>query len=151
MALLIFAFAAAVLGSAYVNVLNAYEVAARSVLTNEDFAFARQIVLSEPDRKKLERGGDFTTGDGRQVRWTAEFASTAMPDVFTVTLSCEVPDPGRGEPVRSTQSFTLLRPTWSVDAAERGKLKEEVKARIAELQSKLQSSIGRADLKGGRR
>jgi hypothetical protein len=30
----------------------------------------------------------------------------------------------------------VVRPTWSIDAAERGKLKEEIKTRILELQGK---------------
>jgi general secretion pathway protein I len=128
-----------VLGSAYLNVLNAYEVVRRGAVTSEDFAFARQQVLREPDRKKLEQGGDFETSDGRRARWTVEIASTSLPDVFAVTFSCEVADPARPEPERVVQTFTVLRPTWSVDAGERGKLKEAVKTRIVELQGKARS------------
>lgn len=138
-ALSIVALAVVVLGSAYVNVLNAYEVVRRGAVTGEDFAFARQQVLREPDRKKLEQGGDFETSDGRRARWTVEIASTSLPDVFAVTFACEVADPARPEPERVTQTFTLLRPTWTVDAGERGKLKEAVKARIVELQGKARS------------
>ena len=53
-ALVIFAMVVVVLGSAYLNVLISYEVVKRGTLINEDFAFARQQVLTEPDRKKLE-------------------------------------------------------------------------------------------------
>ena len=56
-ALSIFALAAVVLGSAYLNVLNSYETLSRGLQVSEDFAYARQLVLREPDRLKLEEGG----------------------------------------------------------------------------------------------
>lgn len=135
-ALAIVAMAVVVLGSSYLNVLNSYEAVRRGTLINEDFAFARQLVLREPDRKKLEQGGEFETAGGRRARWDVEIASTAMPDVFSVAFTCEIAEPSRPEPDRLVQTFTVLRPTWSIDAAERGKLKEEVKTRILELQGK---------------
>jgi hypothetical protein len=36
------------------------------------------------------------------------------------------------------QTFTVLRPTWVVDAAERDKLREDAKQRILDLQGKKQ-------------
>jgi general secretion pathway protein I len=138
MALVIFAMAAVVLGSAYLNVLNSYETVSRSLQVNEDFAFARQIVLTEPDRKKLEDGGEFETVGNRHARWGVEIESTTIADVFKVTFSCEISDPERPEPDKLKQTFTVLRPTWVIDAAERGKLKEDAKARILEIQQKKQ-------------
>ena len=138
MALLIFALAAAVLGAAYVNVLNTYDVAARGTVVNEDFAFARQRVLTEPDRKKVEEGGEFDTVGGRHAHWTAEIASTGMPDLFEVNFFCEITDPQVREPEKSTEKFLLLRPTWGDDPAEQGKLREDVKNRILEIQGKQQ-------------
>jgi general secretion pathway protein I len=132
--------AAVMLASAYLNVLNAYEVVARGVQVNEDFAFARQQVLYEPDRKKVEEGGEFETSGGRRAKWKAEIESTTVADVFKVTFTCELADPARPEPQRQEQSFLLLRPTWVDDAAERGKLKEEAKTRILEIQQKLQTA-----------
>lgn len=137
-ALVIFTMIAVVLGTSYLNVLNSYEVVSRGVLVNEDFAFARDQVLREPDRKKLEQGGEFETARGRRVRWTVEIASTLMPDVYSVAFTCEISDPARPEPDKLTQTFTLLRPTWALDPAERDKLKGDVKTRIAELQGKKQ-------------
>jgi general secretion pathway protein I len=136
-ALSIFAMAAVVLGSAYLNVLNAYEVVARGTQINEDFAFARQQVLNEPDRKKLEQGGEFDTAGGRRARWSAEIESSTVADVYKVTFSCEISDPAKTEPDKQTQVFMLLRPTWVVDPAERSKLKEDAKTRIYEIQGKL--------------
>lgn len=136
-ALAIFAMAAVVLGSAYVNVLNAYEAASRGMDVNEDYTFARQFVLNEPDREKVEQGGDFQTAKGLQARWSAEIESTSIADVFRVIFTCEIDDPTRPEPQKVSETFTLLRPTWSTDAAERDKLKEEAKRRILEIQEKL--------------
>lgn len=133
----IFAFAAVALGSAYLNILNSYEAVSRGVLIGEDFAFARQLVLTEPDRKKLEEGGEFETAKGRRARWSVEIQSTNLPNLFEVSFSCEIADPTRLEPERLAQTFRLMRPTWVTDAAEQGKLKEDVKTRILELQGKL--------------
>ena len=135
-ALCIFAMAAVVLGSSYLNVLISYDVLSRGMQINEDIAFARQQVLRESDRKKLKQGGEFDTVGGRRARWSVEIASTLIPDVFTVVFTCEITEPSRPTAEKTIQTFTLLRPTWSIDAAERGKLKEDVKTRIAELQGK---------------
>ena len=139
-ALCIFAMAAVVLGSAYMNILNSYEVVARGTVVNEDFAFARQQVLNEPDRKKLEQGGEFETAGGRHARWSVEIETSTVADVYKVTFTCEITDPARTEPDKQVQTFMLLRPTWVVDIAERSKLKEDAKTRIMELQGKLKKS-----------
>ena len=135
-ALVIFAIAAVGLGSAYVNILNSYEVAARGMRVNEDFAFARQLVLTEPDRKKLEEGGEFDTATGHRAKWSVEITSTKMPDLYQVVFNCEIADPVRAQPDRQSQTFVVLRPTWNIDAAEQTQLKQEVKERILELQGK---------------
>lgn len=135
-ALCVFALAAVVLGSSYLNVLNSYEAVSRGVQVNEDFAFARQLVLREPDRQKLEDGGEFETAGGQRAKWTAEITSTLVPNVFNVVFTCEVSDPNRTEPTKQTQQFTVLRPTWVIDTAERDKLKTDIKTRIYELQGK---------------
>ena len=69
-ALCVFAMAAVVLGASYLNILISYEVVSRGVVINEDFAFARQLVLREPDRQKLEQGGEFETAGGRRAKWS---------------------------------------------------------------------------------
>lgn len=135
----IFAFAAVVLGSAYLNILNSYEAVSRGAQIGEDFAFARQLVLTEPDREKLERGGEFDTVSGLRARWNVEITSTNVADLFNVAFNCEISDPARPEPQRLVQTFRVLRPTWVIDPGERGKLKEEAKTRILELQGQLQA------------
>ena len=135
-ALSIFTLSAIVLGGTYLNVLNSYDVVSRGVATSEDVAFARAQVLLEPDRTKLEKGGEFDTAGGRHARWSVEITSTGTADLFSVAFTCEIADPARPEPDKTTQTFLLLRPTWSIDAAERSKLKETAKTRILELQGK---------------
>jgi general secretion pathway protein I len=135
-ALCIFAMAAVVLGSSYLNVLNSYEVVARGVKVNEDFGFAREQVLREPDRKKLEQGGEFETSGGGRAKWSVEITSTNVPEVFNVAFTCEIAGATPTDSAKQTQQFSVLRPTWVTDVPERDKLKEEMKARIYELQGK---------------
>ena len=135
-ALTIFALSAIVLGGAYMNVLNSYAIATRSEQISEDVAFARSLVLTEPDRTKLEKGGDFDTAAGRHAKWSVEIASTTIADLFTITFTCEIEDPTQTEPQKKVQSFTVLRPTWSIDAGERSKLRQDARTRILELQGK---------------
>jgi general secretion pathway protein I len=134
-ALVIFALTAIVLGSAYVNILNGYAVAARGNEANQDVAFARGLMLAEPDRKVIEQGGDFETVNNRRVRWNATIESTTINDLFTVTFICEISAEGNSEPEKITQTFTVLRPTWS-DPVERGTLLQNATARITEMQGK---------------
>ena len=135
-ALCILAMAVVVLGSAYLNVLTGYEVLRRGTQVNEDFAFARQLVLREPDRQKLEQGGEFESAGGQRAKWSVEITSTSVPNVFNVAFTSEISDPNRTEPTKLTQQFTVLRPTWVIDTAERDKLKADFKTRIYELQGK---------------
>jgi general secretion pathway protein I len=133
-ALAVFAMAAIVLASSYLNILNGYEVIARGTESNADLAFARSVILNEADRTKLEQGGQFDTPDGNRMTWSVEIASTNMPELFTVTLSCETSDTPQHPSEKNTQTFTVLRPTWVVDVAERDKLRADVKQRITDMQ-----------------
>jgi len=139
MALVIFALAAAVLGASYVSLLTAYHQANRGMEANHDFAFARRQVLTEPDRKKLEKGGDFDTADGRKATWSVDIASTTLPDVFAVTFTCELAGAAVAKPERYAETFTVLRPTWVIDVGEQTKLRAALRHRIDELRGKLQS------------
>ncbi len=134
--LAIFTTCAIVLASSYINILLGYEAAARATQTNADVEFARSIVLTEPDRTKLEPGGQFDTAEGHHVTWSVDIESTNEADLFTVTFTCEVNDPSSREPDKTVQTFTVLRPTWSVDVTERDKLRQDAKDRIAQLQGK---------------
>jgi general secretion pathway protein I len=132
-ALAIFAMAAVVLGATYVNALNAYTVVSRRNEYGADLRFVRAALLAEPDRDKAAEGGDLDLGGSKRAHWQADIASTETVDLFSVTWACEITDPERREPYRVTQTFLLLRPTWS-DPVERTKLMDQVKQRILELQ-----------------
>lgn len=132
-ALVIFTLAAAVLGAAYVNVLNSYFAMGKRVRADDDVRFARAALLAEPDRRKAEEGGAYATADGRQVRWRAVIEPTTVADLHRVLFECEVDDRESGEPRRLSEEFRVLRPTWS-EAAERDKLRAESRERILELQ-----------------
>lgn len=134
-ALAIFALAAVVLGSAYVNVLNAYETVGRGNQMDEDVRFARAQLLAEPDHDKAEKGGDFVSPGGRAVKWHATIEPTTTADLFTVTFVCELADPAGAEAQPATEVFTVMRPTWA-DPAENTKLKQDAQDRIAKLQGK---------------
>jgi general secretion pathway protein I len=135
-ALAIFAFASVVLGSAYVNILNAYEIAGRTNEHDADTGFARQQLLTEPDRTKAEEGDNFDVPGGRHVTWRSEIEPTETADLFQVTFTCEISDPGASTtPPPAKETFLLLRPTWA-DPVENGKLLQAAKDRIAELQGK---------------
>lgn len=136
-ALAIFAFAAVVLGAAYVNVLMAYARIGEAAQQNEDLRFARQMVFAQPDLEEVEKGGDFQTTDGRRVTWQARVEPTNVADLFTVTFTCEVAATEVGaRPESTVQTFRLLRPTWS-KPDEREKLRREARDRIVRLQETL--------------
>jgi general secretion pathway protein I len=137
-ALAIFALSAIVLGSAYLNIITSYDVVARNAAVSEDVAFARRQVMTEADRTKLEKGGEFDSANGRRVRWTVDIAPTTMPDLFTVTFNVEIDDPGKTESSKTTETITVLRPTWATDTfvADNEKLRAEVRERIQEIQQK---------------
>jgi len=134
-ALAVFALGAIVLGAAYVNVLNAYELVQRGNQADEDLRFARGQLLAEPDRAKAEQGGDFASEDGRAVKWHATIETTATADLFRVTFACELADSAGGARQTVTENFTVLRPTWA-DPVENGKLRQDAFDRIQKLQGK---------------
>ena len=137
-ALAVFALAAVVLGSAYVNVLGAYEAVARGNQTDEDVRFARAQLLAEPDHDKAEKGGDFTAPSGRPVKWHATIEPTTIADLFTVTFTCELGSVAGVDAQTVTETFTVMRPTWA-DPTENSKLKQDAQDRIAKLQGKTPS------------
>jgi general secretion pathway protein I len=133
-ALAIFALTAVVLGSAYLNVLNSYELARRANVNNGEVYFARSQLLIQPDLQTAQNGAEFDDGD-RHVKWTAEVEPTTTADLFTVTFTCTVTDSAVAAPRVVTESFMLMRPTWS-DPTARTQLRQEAASRIALLQGK---------------
>lgn len=134
-ALAVFALAAIVLGAAYVNVLNAYELAQKGTEVDPDVRFARGQLLAEPDHDKAEQGGDFDSTAGRHIKWHATIEATATADLFTVTFVCELADASGGALQTVTEKFNVLRPTWA-DPVVNEKLRQNALDRIKDLQAK---------------
>ncbi len=129
-ALAIFAIAAVVLGAAYSNLMLAHAAIRDRDGTEADIVWAREVMLVEPDRAVVERGGDIVLPDGRSASWRATVAPTAVSDLFDVTLELTAPPPsGTGDLVRVSETLRLLRPTWST-AAERKDLRDKATQRI---------------------
>ncbi len=141
-AMTIFALAAIILGSSYVNVLNSYAVASRTAASSEDLAYARSLVLTEPDITKLDQGGEFDTASGRHAKWSVEITPTTTADLFTVAFTCEFTAANSGDPEKISETFMLLRPTWSIDPAARSQLRQDAKTRILEMQGQIAGSSG---------
>ncbi len=132
-ALMIFTFAAVVLGSAYVNVLNGYDLAQKANMRTEGLGFARSQLLVTADHDQAEQGATFDDADGSHVRWHAQIDPTPTVDVFAVAFTCEIDNPEKHIHETVTENFMILRPTWSEPTA-RTKLLADVKTRIAKIQ-----------------
>lgn len=136
-ALAVFALAAVMLASAYLNVLNAYASANRTALRDDNVRFARAFLLAEPDRRKAEEGDSFEGTGGVRVAWRATIEPTSTADLFHVEFVCEVNEPNSTERRPAvTEQFMLLRPTWS-EGIDTAKLRADAKERILELRAKL--------------
>ena len=127
--LAIFALAAVVLGTAYINVLGGYQKMRRSGLDESDVAFVRAIVLAEPNLEKVEKGGEMSRSDNGTLRWSVAVEPTTRADLFRVELDCELPGAGKAPARHVRDSFLVLRPTWS-DPAEREKLRAKFREQL---------------------
>ncbi len=128
--LAIFALAAVVLGTAYVNVLVNYQAMRAWSAEKEEIAFARAALLVEPRLPRAERGGQMALTEGGALRWSAEIAETTCADLFRVTLNFEISPAGQKPARREREVFLLLRPTWS-DPIRREQLRTLSRERLA--------------------
>ena len=133
-ALVIFALTAVVLGGAYVNVLNSYEIARKLNTRDQDIDFARSQLLAIADLAAAQAGAEFDDDD-RHIKWTADIEPANTTDLFTVTFTYEVTGASLPEPQKTVETFMLLRPTWS-DPAAQSQLRQAASSRIAVLQGR---------------
>ncbi len=131
-AIAILATAAVAIAVGYINVLNGYEVARRSTVSDPEMQFARAQLLAQPDVELARQGGEFDANDGRHVRWTATIEPTNEADLFTVTYVCEIAGTNALKPQRMQQVFRVLRPTWSL-APDRATLRTASRDRILKI------------------
>jgi general secretion pathway protein I len=136
-ALMIFAMMAIVLGSAYINVLNSYAIVGRGHEDDQDVSFARQELLTQPDFQTAENGDEFDTLNGNHLQWTATIDQAGATDLFTVVFTCQISPNQQAEPKTITETFMLLRPTWSETAPDptvRSQMRASAALRIGQLQ-----------------
>lgn len=115
-ALAIFGYAAVMLSSGYLNVLNSYDHAKQKLNDPQtEIQFARMQILNTASLSTAMQGGQYTTVDGGNVTWSADIAPSelSIADLFDVTASFTI-TPTSGEAVSTTESFRVLRPAWSV-------------------------------------
>lgn len=128
--LAIFAIAAVVLAAAYLNVIGGFSSLNQRQQEEEDWKFVRTMVLSQPDRTKVETGGRLTLPDGRTLAWQAKIDPTEVADLFKVTLRTDAPAPaGAKESWHREASVILLRPAWS-EGSEREKLRSTLQQQL---------------------
>lgn len=132
--LAIFALAAVVLGTAYVNVLSNFQKMQAQAGDGGEAALVRALVLAEPDRKKAEKGGEMSLLAGGRLHWDATVEETAVADLFRVSLAVEIAPGGKAAVRRRDQEFLVLRPTWS-DPAKREKLRAASRERLVKSRS----------------
>lgn len=132
--LAIFALAAVMLGATYVNVLNGYDTVSRRNQHDEDLALVRAMLLTEPDRRKVEQGGAFPLPDHRSAQWSLRIEETVVADLFRASLRCVIHDPAPGKTWEQEETFMLLRPTWS-DPAVRARLRQASRERLERRQA----------------
>lgn len=128
--LAILSIAVVALGSAYVNLMLTHEALRKADGSGDDLHWARVALLAEPDRAKVESGGDVILPDSRTARWRATVEPTSVSDLFDVVLEVEMPPSASGgELLRRTSKLRLLRPTWSTEA-ERKERTDAAKKRL---------------------
>lgn len=127
--LAIFAFAAVALSVSYLNVIGSYRAMGNRHAADEDWKWVRSVVLAEPEKEKVEDGGQLTLPDGRQVNWTAKIEQDDVADLFRLTLAAESPASGTVPAWQHQEILRVLRPTWS-DPSEREELRAKTKQRV---------------------
>jgi general secretion pathway protein I len=131
--LAIFLGFAVMLGASYLNILTAYAQIEHEGDYRNEVKFARATLLAEPDFDTAEKGGEYEATNGRRVSWKATIEPTSTADLFTVNFEFEINGAELKQPLHVTESFRLLRPTWS-KGEDRDKLRADARTRILQLQ-----------------
>ena len=123
-AVAIFAMAASVLMSAFVNALLSRESAAKYDLINADIRAVRMQLLLEPNLEDAEDGNEYKTFHSGEASWEAQVEPTDVVDLFQVGLSIRFSEPPEGLVADYSETLYLLRPTWS-ESDERSELLQD--------------------------
>jgi prepilin-type N-terminal cleavage/methylation domain-containing protein len=125
-AVAIFAMAASILMSSFVNALLARERGVANDRLDADIRAVRMQLLLEPNLEDAEDGGTYSTLNNGDATWRAEIQPTEVIDLFQVNLFIEFPEPAEGQFPNYSEILYLLRPTWS-ESDERSDLLEDKK------------------------
>jgi general secretion pathway protein I len=125
-ALALFAMAAVVLNSSFVNALLARERGLSNDRLHADIQAVRLQLLLEPNLEDVEDGGRYETLNSGTANWEASVEPTNLIDLFHVQLQIEFSDPQDDQAATHTESLYLLRPTWS-ESDERSELLQDKK------------------------
>ncbi|HWA29301.1 MAG TPA: prepilin-type N-terminal cleavage/methylation domain-containing protein [Lacunisphaera sp.] len=127
--LAIFAIAAVVLSVSYLNIIGSYRSMSHRHDTEEDWKWVRSVVLAEPEKEKVEEGGQLALPDGRQVNWSAKIEQAGVADLFRLTLEVDAPASGTIPAWQRSEALHVLRPSWS-DPTVRDELRNKTKQRV---------------------
>jgi hypothetical protein len=125
--LAILAISVVVLGAAYANTLSAHRAVAQRAVGGSAMDFLRDQMLNEPEREKVEKGGDVSLPDDRRLRWEAKVEEAPVPDLFKVTITTRTTGGVMKADEEATETLMVLRPTWS-DAQRREQLRSDWRA-----------------------
>lgn len=123
-AVALFAMAATVLSSTFVNALLAREHVQNNDLHNADIRAVRLQLLLQPNLEDAEDGNDLETLNSGEATWSAEIEPMEVVDLFRVMLQIEFHEPLENQEATYSEVLYLLRPTWS-EAGERSDLLQE--------------------------
>jgi general secretion pathway protein I len=135
-AMAIFAMGAIVLIASYINVLNSYHAASQGLQGDPELAFCRNELMQIPDLTTAQTGDEYDSPDlpPTHVKWTATITPTTGMDVFNVVMTVTETPAGQ-ETKTITDTFTILRPTWS-DPTDKTALRQTNQAAILTMQGR---------------
>ncbi|MGJ8650097.1 MAG: PulJ/GspJ family protein [Opitutaceae bacterium] len=125
-AVALFAMAATVLSSTFVNALLLRDRVQSNDIRNADIRAVRLQLLLTPNLDDAEDGAEIETLSNGEATWRAEIEPTNVIDLFHVELFIEFLDPQEEQEATHQETLYLLRPTWS-DSSERSDLLQEKK------------------------
>ncbi len=139
-AMAVFAMGSIVLIASYINVLNSYHAASQGLQGDAELAFCRNELMQITDLTTAQTGDEYDAPQlssdvpAVHVKWTATITPTAGMDVFTVVMT--VMEGASGSEAKTiTDTFQLLRPTWS-DPTDKTALRQTNQATILAMQGR---------------
>jgi len=145
--ILIFGMAAAVIGRAVSDALNAYSLSNLGDSTSYPMYRIRQHVLAIPNREEVEKGGEIEVpiairGEEGEVdetemvraRWEAEILPTRILDLYVLDLRANL-QMGANDAQSLEERYTVYRPSWQ-DTEESEQL---LQAKEEEFQDRLEA------------